>query len=266
MSKRHDPRPLRVRLTAWVDGDQEARDRTLYIMEQRRPPRYVPPTEEEHEAREQQRLHHFFNWYPLAAVVLCALLTGLLLAAVLGMPVPGVVEPGETLAAGSWELELLGESCLLFLAISAVRVLLRGRTEDQHILKTWPEVDRHTLFAGALAGAALLIILVTILGGIAGGAAVGAALAIPPLVKHGRLIRCRGYAQACSLLLCVVMGGLSIYTGTHGLRQVEVLAAELLELSAGLSSACAIYSLCSLAAEHQAYQRSNEGGTHGGTV
>lgn len=255
MSMKHDPNSLWARLTAWVDGDQETRDRTLYIMEQRRPPRYVPPTEEEHEAREQKRLYHFFNWYPVAAVLLCVVLTGLLLAAVLGMPGPGVVELGETLAAGSWELELLGESCLLFLAVSAVRVLLRGRTVDRQVLKTWPEMDRYPLFAGALAGMALLIILVTILGGIAGGAVTGAALALPPLFQRGQMIRCRGYAQAGSLLLCVVLGGVSIYAGTHGMLQVEILAAELLELAAGLSSGCAIYGLCSLAAEHQAANR-----------
>ena len=252
MSQKHNDRSLWDRLTTWVDGDQEQQDRTLFIMEQR-PARYTPPipTEEEHEAREQQRLHHFLNWYPLAALVLCAVLTGLLLAAVLRMPADGVVSLGETLATGSWELELLGESCLLFLSVSAVRVLLRGREKDRRMLKTWPELNRHDLLAGSLLGTALLVVLATILGGIAGGALTGALLAVPPLLTTGKLIHCRGYAQAGSLLLCVVIAGVSIYAGTHGLPQAEALAAELLELAAGLSSACAVYSICSLAAEYR---------------
>lgn len=251
MNKRNDKLPLRSRLVSWVDGDRETHDRTLFVMEQR-PPRYVPPTDEEHEKREQRRLHHFFNWYPLAALILCGILTAILMAAVLKMPEDGVVELGQSLVTGSWELELLGESCLLFLAVNGVRLLLRGRKGEQRILQTWVELDKPVLMGCLLGGAALLIILVTILGGIAGGAATGALLAVPPLMTGNKLIRCRGYAQAGSLLLCVVLSGISIFVGTNGYVEVEILMTELLELAAGLSAACAVYSICSLAAENRA--------------
>ena len=233
----------------WVDGDREDRDRTLFIMEQQRPPRYVPPTEEEHAEREQERLHRFFNVYPLAAVALCGVLTALLLAAVLGMPSEGIVWVGQGIAAGSWELELLGESCLLFLATCGMRVLLRGREEDRRVLKSWREIPRRRLLVSGAVGWAVMIALTVLLGGIAGGAVTGALLALPGLVRGRRLLRCRGYAQAMSLLLCVALGGVSIYAGTNGYGGVEAVTTELLELSAAMSAACAVYGVCSLAAE-----------------
>ena len=240
------------RLTDWVDGDREDRDRTLYIMEHpQRPARYVPPTEEEHAEREQQRLHSFFDLYPLAAVSLCGILTALLLAAVLGMPELGVVPVGTGIAAGSWELELLGESCLLFLSTCGVRVLLRGREADQRVMKSWREIPRRMLLSGAVVGWALLILLTLLLGGIAGGALTGALLALPGLFHRRKMLRCRGYAQAISLLLCVLFSGFSIYAGTNGLRGMEVVCARLLEFSAAMSAACAVYGVCSLAEEHR---------------
>ncbi len=251
MNKKKEKSSLRSQLVSWVDGDRETHDPTLFVMEQR-PPRFVPPTEEEREEREQRRLHHFFNWYPLAALILCGILMGVLMAAVLKMPEEGLVQLGESLVTGSWELELLGECCLLFLSVSGVRLLLRGRKEEQKVLETWAELDKHLLLGYMLGGAALLIILVMMLGGIAGGAATGALLAVPPLVTGGKLLRCRGYAQTGSLLLCVILSGISIYAGTNGYVEAEILTMELLKLAAGLSAACAVYNICSLAAENRA--------------
>ena len=48
----------RQTLTAWVDGEREPKDQTLFVMEQR-PPRYARPSDEEHERREKHRLHRF---------------------------------------------------------------------------------------------------------------------------------------------------------------------------------------------------------------
>lgn len=248
--KKHN-RSWSDRLVAWVNGDREDRDRTLFIMEQR-PPRYVPPTEEEHEARERQRLHRFFDWYPAAALLLCGILTSLLLCAVFLMPGKGVVQAGEGVAVGSWALELLGESCLMFLSMSGVRVLLRGREADKRELKGWREVSRRELLLGTLISGALLLILVTALDGIAGGALTGALMAVPALFRGRELLRCRGYAQAASLLLCVVLSGVSIYAGDIGDAAMVTVAAELLEISAGASSAFAVYGVCSLAAENRA--------------
>lgn len=251
MSQRPENRSWRDRLITWVDGDREDQDRTLFVME-RRQPRYVPPTEEEHEARERRRLTLFFNWYPLAAVVLCGILTLLLLSAVLNMPGDGVVQAGEGIALGSWELELLGESCLLFLAMSGVRVLLRGREDHRCALKNWLEISRSELMQGLLVGMVLMTVLVRLLGGIAGGAATGAVLAVPALLRGRKLLPCRGYAQACSLLLCVVLSSISIYAGTNGHPELETVAWEFLDFSAGLSAACAVYGVCSLAEENRA--------------
>ncbi len=239
------------RLVAWVNGEREERDRTLFIMEQR-PPRYVPPTEEEREARERQRLHSFFNWYPAAALLLCGIFTSLLLYAVFLMPGKGVIEAGESITVGSWALELLGQSCLMFLSMSGVRVLLRGREADKRKLKSWREVSRRQLVLGGLVSGALLLILVMVLGGIAGGALTGALLAVPPLFRGRELLHCRGYAHAVSLLLCVVLSGVSIYAGDIGHAAMVMVASELLEMSAGASSAFAVYGVCSLAAENRA--------------
>lgn len=251
MSQKPDNQSWRQRFITWVDGDREDQDPILFVMEQR-PPRYVPPTEEEHEARERRRLSLFFNWYPLAALVLCGILTLILLSAVLYMPGDGVVLAGEGNAEGSWELELLGESCLLFLAMSGVRVLLRGRKDSQHTMKNWMEISRADFAQGLLVCLVLITVLVELLGGIAGGAVTGAVLGVPALLRGGKLLRCRGYAQAGSLLLCVVLSCVSIYAGTNGYAELESVAWEFLDFSAGLSAACAVYGVCSLAEENRA--------------
>ena len=251
MSQKLDNQNWRERLTAWVDGDREDQDRVLFVME-RRPPRHVLPTEEEHEARERRRLTVFFNWYPLAALVLCGMLTLLLLSAVLYMPGEGVVQTEAGIATGSWELELLGESCLLFLAMSGVRVLLRGQKDNQRMQKSWLEISRTDLLQGLLVGLVLMTVLIKLLGGIAGGAVTGAVLGVPALLRGGKLLRCRGYAQACSLLLCVMLSCVSIYAGTNGYVELERVSWEFLDFSAGLSAACAVYGVCSLAEENRA--------------
>ncbi len=251
MTQKPENQGWREKLTTWVDGEREDQDRTLFVMEQRHP-RYVPPTEEEHEARERRRLSLFFNWYPLAALVLCSILTLLLLAAVVSMPGSGVVQAGEGIAMGSLELELLGESCLLFLAMSGVRVMLRGREQDWQVMRSWRELSRTDVMQGMLLGLVLMTVLVKLLGGIAGGAVTGAVLAVPALLRGRKLVRCRGYAQAGSLLLCVVLSSISIYAGSNGYPRLETAAWEFLDFSAGLSAACAVYGVCSLAEENRA--------------
>ena len=252
MKQRQPNKGLLARLTAWVDGDREDQDRTLFIMEHQRPARFTPPTEEEHDEREQQRLHSFFDWYPLAAVTLCGLLTVVLLAAVVGMPAEGVVEPGGTLASGSWEMELLGECFLLFLAVCGVRGLLLGREPRREELTCWRELPRRTLLTGIGTGLVLMVVLTWLLGGIAGGSLTGALLALPGLLGRRRPLHCRGRIQAVSLLLCVALGGVSIHAGTNGLIGLETAAAELLEIFAALSAACAVYAVCTMAAEKRA--------------
>ena len=61
MADRMEKENWRQKLTAWVDGEREPKDQTLFVMEQR-PPRDTRPSDEEHERREKHRLHRFFNW------------------------------------------------------------------------------------------------------------------------------------------------------------------------------------------------------------
>lgn len=63
-----------ARFAAWVDGEWEPKDQTLYVMELRRS-RRVRPSEAEHEKREWAKLSCFFNWHPFAAAVLSVYLT-----------------------------------------------------------------------------------------------------------------------------------------------------------------------------------------------
>ena len=88
MADRMEKENWRQKLTAWVDGEREPKDQTLFVMEQR-PPRRARPSEEEHERREKHRLHRFFNWYPVAAGVLCLALVAIMMAAVVTMPTFG---------------------------------------------------------------------------------------------------------------------------------------------------------------------------------
>lgn len=81
MEKRNEKHPNWARFTAWVDGEREPRDQTLYIMEHR-PPRRARPSEAEQEDRARARMREFFNWQPTAAVVLSFGLTMTLLLGV----------------------------------------------------------------------------------------------------------------------------------------------------------------------------------------
>lgn len=54
-------------------------------MEQR-PHREFRPSEEEFERREKDRLRKFFNWYPIAAAVICMALGIILFTTVMNMP------------------------------------------------------------------------------------------------------------------------------------------------------------------------------------
>jgi len=133
------------KFTAWVNGDWEPKDRTLLVMECRMPKEM--PLPEEHEKRERRRLQKFLGWYPLAAGLICLAMVGILLAAVLTMPAFGQPgnptnnevsehyleyteeETGSSNAVTGMILsyrgfDTLGESCVLFLAVSCVMMLL----------------------------------------------------------------------------------------------------------------------------------------------
>ena len=85
MSKKEEQPDRLKQFISWVDGDREPKDRTLFVMEQR-PHREFRPSEEEFERREKDRLRKFFNWYPIAAAVICVALGIILFTTVMNMP------------------------------------------------------------------------------------------------------------------------------------------------------------------------------------
>ena len=146
MSKKEEQPDRLKQFISWVDGDREPKDRTLFVMEQR-PHREFRPSEEEFERREKDRLRKFFNWYPIAAAVICVALGIILFTTVMNMPGFGqednpinnevaerYLEHSEeetgsenvvtAMIIGYRGFDTLGESCVLFLAVSAVMILL----------------------------------------------------------------------------------------------------------------------------------------------
>ena len=146
MSKDRERARFTRRLTAWVDGEREPKDQTLFVMEQH-PPRHVRQSEEEFQRREEDRLRKFFNWYPIAAAVICAVLVAILLTTVMSMPgfgeednpinnevsdrylEYGAEDTGSenvvtAMIIGYRGFDTLGEGCVLFLAVAAVMILL----------------------------------------------------------------------------------------------------------------------------------------------
>ena len=146
MSKQPEKHDRLRQLVSWVDGDREPKDQTLFVMEQR-PHWDFRPSEEEFERREKDRLRKFFNWYPIAAAVISAVLGLILLATVMNMPgfgqednpinnevsqrylEQGAEETGSenvvtAMIIGYRGFDTLGESCVLFLAVAAAMILL----------------------------------------------------------------------------------------------------------------------------------------------
>jgi len=135
------------RFAEWVNGEAEAGDPTTQYVMDRRPVR-PQETHELHEARERLRLQKFLGLYPLAAGLLCIMLIFILLSTVIYIPPfgqPGnptnnevsrhylentVEETGASNAVTGMILcyrgfDTLGESCVLFLAVSSVMILLQ---------------------------------------------------------------------------------------------------------------------------------------------
>ena len=126
MSKKEEQPDRLKQFISWVDGDREPKDRTLFVMEQR-PHREFRPSEEEFERREKDRLRKFFNWYPMPGF-------GQEDNPINNEVAERYLEHSEeetgsenvvtAMIIGYRGFDTLGESCVLFLAVSAVMILL----------------------------------------------------------------------------------------------------------------------------------------------
>ena len=271
MSKKEE-QPDRLRqFISWVDGDREPKDRTLFVMEQR-PHRDFRPSEEEFERREKDRLRKFFNWYPIAAAVICVALGIILFTTVMNMPGFGqednpinnevaerYLERSEeetgsenvvtAMIIGYRGFDTLGESCVLFLAVSAVMILLlRDRKNtSEHELQ---QMEREET---AAQGRSDLILKQTAPGGgCSGGTILGAGLILfSAAFGHGHmrvLMNQRRYSavRTFGLLLYAVLYGVYIFIGANGLPNYLTGMILLIDLAVGLVVACTVYGFYAL--------------------
>lgn len=292
MSKHSEASDRIQRLVSWVDGDREPKDQTLFVMEQR-PRRDFRPSEEEFERREKDRLRKFFNWYPIAAAVICAALGLILLATVMNMPgfgqednpinnevserylAQGAEETGSenvvtAMIIGYRGFDTLGESCVLFLAVAAVMILLqrdRKNTSGHELRQLEREeesVQEHAdlilkQVAWVLIPFIFLFAIYVLLngetspgGGFSGGTILGAGLILFSAAFGTRhmqvLMNRRRYSavRTFGLLLYGILYGIYIFIGANGLPNYLTGMILLIDLAVGLVVACTMYGFYAL--------------------
>ena len=292
MSKQSEKHDRLRRLVSWVDGDREPKDQTLFVMEQR-PRRDFRPSEEEFERREKDRLRKFFNWYPIAAAVICAALGLILLATVMNMPgfgqednpinnevserylEQGAEETGSenvvtAMIIGYRGFDTLGESCVLFLAVAAVMILLLRdpRNTSEHEVR---QLEREEASAQEHADLILkqvawvlipfifLFAIYVLLngetspgGGFSGGTILGAGLILFSAAFGTRhmqvLMNRRRYSavRTFGLLLYGILYGIYIFIGANDLPNYLTGMILLIDLAVGLVVACTMYGFYAL--------------------
>ena len=292
MSKKEEQPDRLKQFISWVDGDREPKDRTLFVMEQR-PHREFRPSEEEFERREKDRLRKFFNWYPIAAAVICVALGIILFTTVMNMPgfgqednpinnevserylEHGAEETGSenvvtAMIIGYRGFDTLGESCVLFLAVAAVMILLL-RDEKNTTGRELHQLEREE--AGAREHADLIlqqvakvltpfIFLFAIYvllngetspgGGFSGGTILGAGVilfsAAFGVQRTQRFMNRRTYSvvRTFGLMLYAVLYGIYIFIGANGLPNHLAGMILLIDLAVGLVVACTMYGFYAL--------------------
>lgn len=292
MSKHSEASDRIQRLVSWVDGDREPKDQTLFVMEQR-PRRDFRPSEEEFERREKDRLRKFFNWYPIAAAVICAALGLILLATVMNMPgfgqednpinnevserylAQGAEETGSenvvtAMIIGYRGFDTLGESCVLFLAVAAVMILLQRdqKNTSGHELRQLEReeeaVQEHAdlilkQVAWVLIPFIFLFAIYVLLngetspgGGFSGGTILGAGMILFSAAFGTRhmqvLMNRRRYSavRTFGLLLYGILYGIYIFIGANGLPNYLTGMILLIDLAVGLVVACTMYGFYAL--------------------
>ena len=292
MSKQPEKHDRLRQLVSWVDGDREPKDQTLFVMEQR-PHWDFRPSEEEFERREKDRLRKFFNWYPIAAAVISAVLGLILLATVMNMPgfgqednpinnevsqrylEQGAEETGSenvvtAMIIGYRGFDTLGESCVLFLAVAAVMILLlrdRKNTSEHEARQMEREeesVQEHAdlilkQVAWVLIPFIFLFAIYVLLngetspgGGFSGGTILGAGLILFSAAFGTRhmqvLMNRRRYSavRTFGLLLYGILYGIYIFIGANDLPNYLTGMILLIDLAVGLVVACTMYGFYAL--------------------
>ncbi len=289
---RPEKQSRRDRLAAWVDGEREPKDQSLFVME-RRPPRDFRPSDEEFERLERHRLRRFFNWYPVAAAGIGVLLVAILLAAVLGMPLFGEAgnptnnevsehyleygreETGSANAVTAMIIsyrgfDTLGESCVLFLAVTSVMMLLlrdekntgeqdrrRQRREDEALQSHGDPILKQA--AWLLIPFVFLFAVYVLLngetspgGGFSGGTILGAGLILFSSAFGHRNVRVimdkktYAFVRTAGLLLYALLYGTYIFIGANGLPNYLEGMVLLIDLAVGLVVACTVYGFYAL--------------------
>lgn len=273
-------------LRAWVDGEREPQDRTLFVME-RRPPRSAP-SDEEREWKERHRLNRFMGYYPIAAVMVGCILTLILLVTVLHMPRFGAEDNPANNEVAEHYLEhakeetgaenvvtamildyrgfdTLGESCVLFLSVVCVTILLqrdaKNTTEEDLRRRRREEEIEEQHHDVVLNQAALILVPFIFLfaiyvllhgeespgGGFSGGAILGGGLILFASAfghKRVRMFMNRttySVIRTCGLLLYALLYGTYIFFGANGLPNYLSGMNLLIDFAVGLVVACTIY-------------------------
>ena len=293
MSKREEREPLGRRITAWVDGEREPKDQTLFVMEQQHQFRFPRSTEEEFQRREKDRLQKFFNWYPIAAGIICVVMGLVLLTAVMNMPgfgeadnpinnevsdrylEHGAEDTGSenvvtAMIIGYRGFDTFGESCVLFLAVAAVMILLL-RDEKNTSAHEARQIEREEAAAREHADLILeqvarvlipfifLFAIYVLLngetspgGGFSGGTILGAGLILFAAAfgfqrMQGLLNRRRYSAvRTFGLLLYGILYGIYIFIGANDLPNHLTGMILLIDLAVGLVVACTMYGFYAL--------------------
>lgn len=275
------------RFADWVNGEAEAGDPTTQYVMDRRPAR-PQETQELHEARERLRLKKFLGLYPLAAGLLCVILIFILLSTVIYIPPfgqPGnptnnevsrhylentVEETGASNAVTGMILcyrgfDTLGESCVLFLAVSSVMILLqrdRNNTGERTQLRMKREDAAERAHednilqksAKLLTPFVFLFALYVLMngesspgGGFSGGAILSGGLILYSVAfgpeRLSRLLTRSLYSgvRVVGLMAYALTYGVYIFAGANGLSIDMEWMMTVIELAVGLVVACAIY-------------------------
>lgn len=279
------------KLTAWVDGDREPKDQTLFVME-RRPPRPEPDVAES-ERRERHRLRRFLEQYPFGAILICLILTAVLMVTVLHLPTfgqagnpinnevsqhyleQGEAETGSSNAVSAMILsyrgfDTLGESCVLFLSVVGVMMLLLRdeKNTDEHDLRkaAREEAALQAHHDVILAQAAWILIPFIFLfaiyvllhgeespgGGFSGGTILGGGFILFANAFGVRRLRkflnrkTYSVVRTLGLLLYALLYGGYIFIGANGLPNYLEGMTLFIDLAVGLVVACTVYGFYAL--------------------